>query len=107
MDSETNTCGAVATAETSKTIEQFCEVENISISTYYKLKRLGLSPAELAILPKVIRITPQAHALWREQTMARATSEAAQLETERRRQLAKMAGERSAKSPAHNTQRRG
>ena len=86
---------------TSSTVDEFCAEENISASTYYKLKRLGLAPAELMILPKVIRITPQARRDWHAMVRARAQSADIQLEVARKRELARVAGKRAAKSAAH------
>jgi hypothetical protein len=107
MDTENNIIAGAAAAEASKTIEEFCTVENIAISTYYKLKKLGLGPDELVILPKVIRITPQAHRDWHAHMKARAQSAEAQLEMARQRQLASVAGKRGAKSPSHYSHHRG
>ena len=51
----------------SKTIPQFCEAENLSASSYFKLKRLGLGPDEMRFPgTEIVRITPEAHRAWRE-----------------------------------------
>lgn len=62
----------------SDTIESFCDGENISRSTYYKLKKLGKAPREMKVLSGV-RISPEARAEWRAAREAEAakTGEAA------------------------------
>jgi hypothetical protein len=68
----------VATAGASKTIDQFCEAQQISRSHYYNLKRNGKGPREAAV-GNVKRITPEAHADWRRDRERDALNEAASL----------------------------
>ena len=90
----------------SQTIREFCDGERISVSSFYEMQRRGLGP-ELLEVPgtKIGRITPEAHAAWRARMAALAQSEAAQLESERRRAQAVMAGRAAAKSPLHASRR--
>jgi hypothetical protein len=79
---------------------EFCYVENMSPTKYHDLKNKGLGPEELNV-DGMIRITPEARAKWRERMAELARSEAAQLEAERRRELAVIAGRAAAQSPLH------
>jgi hypothetical protein len=47
----------------SLTIPEFCAAEQISESSYYKMKAQGLGPRELRV-NSVVRITPQARLDW-------------------------------------------
>lgn len=84
----------------SMTLREFRYVENMSAAKYYDLKNKGLGPEELNV-DGMIRITPEARAKWRERMAELARSEAAQLEAERRRELAVIAGCAAAQSPKH------
>jgi hypothetical protein len=69
----------------SKTIPQFCEVENLSASSYFKLKRLGLGPDEMRFPgTEIVRITPEAHRAWRERMTELSQTKQAELERQRR-----------------------
>ena len=82
----------------SETIAAFCDAENLSKSSYYELQKRGLGPEELRPPgTKIIRITPEAHAKWRERMSELARTEAAELEAARRRELATIAGRLAAK----------
>jgi hypothetical protein len=83
---------------------EFCWLERISKSKYYALRKQGLAPDETNICG-VIRITPQARETWHTRMAALAKSEAAQLEAERRRELAVIAGRAAAQSPNHVSRR--
>jgi hypothetical protein len=52
-------------ADRSLTIPEFCALEQISESSYYKLKALGLNPRELRC-NSIVRITPQARLDWQQ-----------------------------------------
>jgi hypothetical protein len=82
----------------------FCYVENISKAKYYELKKRGLAPDETNI-DGLIRITPKAREAWHARMAELAKSEAAQLEAERRRELASIAGRAAAASPLHISKR--
>ena len=82
----------------------FCYVENISKAKYYELKKRGLAPDETNI-DGLIRITPKAREAWHARMAELAKSEAAQLEAERRRELASIAGRAAASSPLHISKR--
>ncbi len=91
----------------SETIAEFCLKERISRAAYYDLRKRGLGPDEFQIPgTRIKRITPEAHAAWRERMTELAKSEAGRLEAERRRELAKAAGEKAAASPKHVTKAR-
>jgi hypothetical protein len=90
----------------SLTVGEFCLVERFSKTAYYGLKSRGLAPDEFEIPgTRIKRITPEAHAAWRERMAALAQSEAAQLEAERRRAQAVAAGRIAAASPLHVSKR--
>jgi hypothetical protein len=50
-------------ADRSLTIPEFCALEQISESSYYKLKAAGLGPQEYRF-HSIVRITPQARLDW-------------------------------------------
>lgn len=50
-------------------IDMFCELENISRSTYYKLKRQGRAPREMKLGQRVT-ISEVAHEDWRREREA-------------------------------------
>jgi hypothetical protein len=88
----------------SLTRSEFCYVENMSPTKYHALKNKGLGPEELNV-DGMIRITPEARAKWRQRMAELAKSEAAQLEGDRRRKLASIAGRAAAASPLHISKR--
>jgi hypothetical protein len=102
MSKISNAALVVSCTDSALTIAQFCRAEHLSKSSYYELRRRGLGPDELR-LPgtKIIRITAEARAAWRERMAEFARSEAAQLEAERRRKMASVAGQVAARSPRH------
>jgi hypothetical protein len=53
-------------------ISKFCEIENISRTTYYALKKRGEGPDETRAGQKRRTITPEAHRAWRERRRDRA-----------------------------------
>jgi hypothetical protein len=55
----------------SKTIDEFCTAERISRAMYYKLRRLGKGPREMAVGTHR-RISPEAQADWRRDREAEA-----------------------------------
>ena len=81
----------------SRTIGEFCDIEGISRSTYFKMRRLGFGPDETRVPgTKIVRITPETHRKWRARMQALAHEEAAKLEAQRRRTQAAVAGKLSA-----------
>jgi hypothetical protein len=110
MDTEDNIAstvvdiGANAPAET---IDAWREIEALSKSTYYALRKAGLGPRELRVpRSKIVRVV-ESHASWRERMAALAKSEAGALEEMHRHKQAAMAGQTAAKSPTHISRRRG
>jgi hypothetical protein len=80
---------------------------NVSKSSHYKLKVLGLAPDEYNVPgTRLTRITEEADAAWELRMRQLAKSETARLEAERRRELAAVAGRIAAESPLHVTRRR-
>ena len=75
----------------SETFAEFARAEGFSLSTFYKslstfykLKKLGLGPDVLHVPgTRIERITPEARQAWRERMAELAKSETAQLEAER------------------------
>jgi hypothetical protein len=93
------------------TVPEFCWLEHLSKSKFFKLKRRGLAPTTTDV-DGLQRISPQSRENWHERMAARAKSEVTQLEAERRRELAAVAGRAAAASPNHvsknrSLQRRG
>jgi hypothetical protein len=90
----------------SETFAEFARAEGFSLSTFYKLKKLGLGPDVLHVPgTRIDRITPEARQAWRERMAELAKSETAQLEAERRRAQAAEAGKLAAQSPNHGDMR--
>jgi hypothetical protein len=88
-------------------IDDFCAIENICTTEYYTMKKRGHGPAELRIPEsRVVRITQAAHLEWRQRMAELAASKAGELETERRRELASVAGKHAAASSTHVSKRR-
>jgi hypothetical protein len=94
------------TERRSQTRAEFCFTEHLSKSTYHELKKRGLGPDELVVPgSKIIRITPESRDAWRMKMAELAKGEAAQIEAERRRELAALAGKAAAASPLHVSRR--
>ena len=97
----------------SETFAEFARAEGFSLSTFYKslstfykLKKLGLGPDVLHVPgTRIERITPEARQAWRERMAELAKSETAQVEAERRRAQAAEAGKLAAQSPNHVSRR--
>jgi hypothetical protein len=90
------------------TYPQFCFVEGISKTTLHKMRKEGKGPS-FYIVPgtkSAIRISHEAHLKWRENAEQNGNDEAAQLERERRVELARRAGKRSAASDKHISKQR-
>ena len=91
----------------SKTIPQFCEIENLSASSYYKLKRAGLAPDELHVPgTEIVRITATAYREWRERMATLARTKEAEIERARRAEQRRAAGKSAAVSSRHVSRRR-
>lgn len=85
----------------SVSIDGFCELEDFSLATYHKLKKLGLAPREMCIpgLSRTVRITAKARREWHEK-MAQLQEDQAEVlkqESAHRRAIATVA----ARSPNH------
>jgi hypothetical protein len=86
------------------TLGEFRYFERMSPSKYHELKKRGLGPEEINI-DGMKRITPESRERWRQLMAERARGEAAQLEAERRRAQATIAGKAAAASPLHVSRR--
>ena len=87
------------------TISEWCRAKGICIATYYKLKKLGLTPAELHIPGTIIkRITPEADREWIARMAELTKTKEYKREAKRRTDLAKKAGKLAAKSSKHVSQ---
>jgi hypothetical protein len=90
----------------SETLEQFCRAENLSKSSYYKIRKLGFGPTELRVPNTVIvRITAQARIAWHERMAELQQSKSAKLQAARRHKQTVAAG-RSAVASAKHVSRR-
>jgi hypothetical protein len=88
------------------TRKQFCVAENISLSTYFKLRRLGHGPKETHYPGMtLVRISPKAWQDWCKEREKWNGTKAAALEEARRIELASAAGKAAAKSPKHISKR--
>src|SRR5213082_653046 len=83
---------------------QFCELECMSETSYLKLRRRGLGPEEVRILgTNIIRITLEARAAWHKQMAVMQVEQAAALEDEQRKKVARArdAADKALASPRH------
>jgi hypothetical protein len=93
-------------AEDRLSLRDFCELERISVSSYFRMKRAGYGPEE-TFLPgtSIMFITAEARRAWRIKIQKWSTSKEAKTEAARRSELAKAAGKRAAESPLHVSKR--
>ena len=96
-------------SERSLTIAEFCFLEHIGKSTFYKMKRLGTGPA-IHYLPvageTLPRISAQARRDWHIKLQQHQTSEAAELLAQRKQAQTSQAGKLAAASPLHVSNRK-
>lgn len=109
------------TDDCSLTIDAFCEAEGFKRSTYYKLRHLGLGPAETRFPgTAIVRISAAARREWRERMAALKDDQQviaeARAASERAREAAKVSVEKRrgrdrvlsrSKSPKYREQRHG
>jgi hypothetical protein len=89
-----------------ETPEEWWTRRRYSKSTYYKLKRLGLAPAELRVPgTSIVRITRQADREWERLMAERAREQSAELERQRRVEACRRAGRAAAQSIYHVSKR--
>jgi hypothetical protein len=90
----------------SLTRKQFCEQEQISLTTFHKLRNAGLGPVEMrSTVMKSARITPEAARDWELMMEKESQTTATKLEDVRRSELARVAGNKAALSPDHVSKR--
>jgi hypothetical protein len=91
----------------SLTISEFCVAERMGLSTYHKLKKLGLGPDELRVPGlNFVRVTQAARREWHAKMAALRNSDVMRREAERRSEMARVAGQAAARSPLHVSQRK-
>ncbi len=89
-------------ADRSVSLAEFCQLEHISLATYYKMKRTGFGPDEIRIPgTNVVRVTQAARAAWQQRMQQQQHSRAATREAKRRQQQTSEAGKLAAQSPRH------
>lgn len=90
----------------SVSIRQFCNLENISATTYHKMRARGLGPKEMR-LPgsSIVRISPEARRDWHARLEQLAATD--DVEQDRQQRIAKtsQAGRAGVASPAHHCRR--
>jgi hypothetical protein len=103
----TTTDDTTVDTERSLTRKQFCAAENISLSTYAKLKRLGHGPDETHF-PRMalVRISAEARRRWHAENEKWNKTKEADLENQRRVDNSRAAGKKAAKSPDHVSKRK-
>jgi hypothetical protein len=94
--------------ERALTIQQFCALEAMSLTTYHKLKRAGRGPDEVRF-PNMafVRITAQARRDWHARIEQERQKQAVNLEQQRRSALCSQKGKVAAQSPLHVSKRGG
>jgi hypothetical protein len=93
--------------EPARTIPEWCEGKRICVATYYKLKKLGLTPDELHVPgTNIRRITPEADRAWIARMAELTKTKEYKREAKRRTDLAKKAGTLAAESLKHVSKRR-
>jgi hypothetical protein len=91
--------------EPARTIREWCASKRICIATYHKLKKLGLTPDELHIPgTSITRITAEADRAWIARMAELTKTKEYKREAKHRTALAKMAGDKAARSPKHVSQ---
>jgi hypothetical protein len=104
---DTPSLSASAEHEVAHTVREWCESKRICLATYYKLRRLGLTPDELHVPgTNIRRITPEADRAWIVRMAELAKTKEYKREAKRRTYLAKKAGTLAAESLKHVSKRR-
>jgi hypothetical protein len=86
----------------SHTIDAFCELEQLSPHSYYKLRRLGLGPREMRVPgTKIVRISEAARREWRTRLEQVGASEQAEHEFRVRAAECSRAAKLGVDSPRH------
>jgi hypothetical protein len=94
-------------AERAFTVQEFCEIERMTLATYNKLRKSGYGPSEVRFPGMLfIRITAQARREWHAKTEEWRKDAKLQMELRRRAEQASAAGKLSASKPQHISQRR-
>jgi hypothetical protein len=113
MDTEPANASAAAATEPALTIDDFCKIEGMGRATFYKLKRLGLTPEVTEIVlpaePGVNRgrglnfnrISAEAHRAWRKRIAELRATKDAELAAARAHAQRLQAAQLAAQSPLH------
>jgi hypothetical protein len=93
--------------ERSLSRKQFCVAENISLSTYHKMRRAGHGPRETHF-PRMalVRISAEDRRTWHADIKKWNKTEAADQENQRRAAQTRAAGKKAAESPKHVSKRK-
>jgi len=87
-------------------IAKWCRAKGISTASFFKLKRIGLTPAELHIPgTNIKRITAEADREWAARMLELTKTKEYEREAERRRAIASKAGKIAGQSPLHVSKR--
>jgi hypothetical protein len=86
---------------------EFCKLEKISRTTYYKMQKSGFGPEE-ELLPgiRIVRITAASRARWHARLEQLRNEQSTVLERQRRVELAKRAASAAVASPLHHSKRK-
>jgi len=86
--------------EPARTIPEWCEGKRICIASYYKLRRMGLTPDKLHVPgTNITRITPEADRAWIARMAELTKTKEYKREAKRRTDSAKKAGRLSILDP--------
>jgi hypothetical protein len=95
----TTTTVVVEDPERPMTRAEFCKAESISLSSYHKLQLAKRGPEETRFPGlSMVRISAEARRAWHEQNKRWSASDDAALEAQRKRGLARVAGQKSGES---------
>jgi len=86
-------------------LPELCAVDRISLTTYFKMKKLGIGPRETHFLD-AIRVTPEDRRAWHRKLQKQHEKKSSQLAQERRNAMRRIAGRMAAASPRHVSKRR-
>jgi hypothetical protein len=85
-------------------LSEFCRLEGFSKSFFYQLRKKNLAPT-VTDINGLLRISSTSRQEWHQRMLELAKSSAAQVEAERRRELATVAGKAAAASDRHISKR--
>jgi predicted DNA-binding transcriptional regulator AlpA len=89
----------------SLTVKEFCDLERIGETFYYKLRAQGRAPREMRLGSGTVRIPPSARIEWHERMLAD-TAQLDAIEAERRSRVASEKAKLGTESPDHPCRRK-